>query len=337
MSNQSGFSLIEIAIGMAVIGLIASALIQAYKIYRVEHERTQERIVQEKITTALATYLQQNNRYPCPASLTQTPNTTGFGRAPATCNTGTFVTGALPVVDLNLPFDMVEDEYGNKLTYVVTAGMTDRTTFNSTMPAIALQGFALDNDGKVTTTLTTKNLPFIIVGHGPDMKGSYRTSGTAVNVACGSAADSENCDGDATFNARPYSPMANVNNANHFDDMLIYSLVQKETTLWAIAPADGGASGINIISRNTGNIGIGTDNPAAKLSVHGGDFNVEAAGAGASGNITTTGTIDIEKNAKLNAQSIDVTQDINAESEMSAGTAIKATRFCYNIDIADCN
>lgn len=332
-ASQAGFSLIELAIGVAIIGLLASAFIQLYDIYRTERANVEERVTQEKITSAMAVYLQKNGRYPCPARLDLRPQDANFGKAAATCNTTLVAQGALPVFDLNLPFEMIGDGYQNKLLYAVTGTKTNTATFNTGANEIQIRGRGRDASNTIVDT--DKTAPFIVISHGPDMKGAYRVDGTTVTVACGSAAaDSENCDGDVAFRDLPYAPLNNVNNANHFDDSVIYSLVQKETTLWVITPDD---SGVNIVSRNTGNIGIGVDNPDAKLSVRGGNLNVDAGGASASGDIITRGTIEAQTNATIRGDRVEAERNIITKDAAEAGEVIRAGRFCYNIDISACN
>lgn len=333
MKKQGGFSLIELAIGMAVVGLLISGGVSLYQSYRAEKKNADDRVAYERIGTAMATFLQQNGHYPCPAAPTLSRSNPNFGRAVTPCTATTVAQGALPVVDLGLPLSLAGDVYSNKLTYAVSSGRTNAATYNNAADAIIVQGRTRDASNALVAA--QRNLPFIIVSHGPDMKGAYAMSGSTITVPCGgSALDSENCNGDERFRNEPYASMPNMHNANHFDDSVLLSLVQRDTTLWAITP---GSEGINIVNRNAGNVGIGVNNPSAKLNVRDGELRVESAGAMGKGNINTRGDIAVTNSANASAEYINADRNIIADEAAKAGTVIRARRFCYNIDIDACD
>ena len=75
-----GFTLIEMAIVIMLLGLIIASAAPAYKLY-LNHKATEETQANiEQITAAIGAFREINGRYPCPASLTAQRNDTAYGR-----------------------------------------------------------------------------------------------------------------------------------------------------------------------------------------------------------------------------------------------------------------
>lgn len=323
--RMRGFSLVEMAMVLALAGMVLGLFLQTYKIYKQERKSTYARTVQEKITRSMASYLQTNGRLPCPARSDSVFTDADFGRAQNCSGSVPIAIGAVPVVDLNLPFDMMADAYGNKMTYAVTTALTDAATYRNAVDAVIIR----HDDG------ATKQAPFIIVSHGVDGKGAYPLNAKQVNIPCGSTAkDSENCDDDTTFADNAFSNVLSFTSASRFDDSLTYSLAQKETTLWLISP---GANGVNIANRNTGNVGIGTNLPQEKLHVRDGNLSVNAAGTAASGDIKINGQLKAEAGAVVEARDVEAGTTIYVKENAKAGKKMIARRYCTDINVEDCN
>lgn len=308
---------------MAIIGMAIGIFLQAYKIYKQEEKSVRDRTQQEKVTRSLAAYLQLNGKYPCPARADEDFASPNFGKA-GSC-AGAATVGAIPVIDLGLPFDMMADAYGNKMTYAVTTARTNKLTYPNATDAITIKR----NGG------ATKTVPFVLVSHGPDMKGAYALNGKVIGVPCGTTSkDSENCNNDTVFADDDFSQTLNYNSPDRFDDSLTYSLAQKETTLWLISPSD---NGVNIANRNTGNVGVGTNAPDAKLHVHDGDLNVDSAGnTGDAGNIISNGKIQAELGSTVSGKSVKAEDSIQAKGNAKAGRMMKARRYCVDVDVDSC-
>lgn len=330
LRDQKGLSLLQVLIGLMVFGLLAEGFMQGYRSWQNSRTDARLRTAYEKITVSLAAFVTRNGHYPCPAPLDLIPGESGFGHAVSTCGATGVAQGALPVVDLGLPMDAIADPFGSKLLYAVTAAYTNPATYTpgTTGHAITLSGTAYDN-----TVTQTQQVPFVIVSHGPDRKGAIPLTGRVSALACNArpGQDVANCDGNAAF---ANFPRGRATGAHWFDDYLTYSLVQKETTLWAIAPDGNTGAGLSIVNRNKGNVGIGTDNPSAKLNVHDGNLRVEAESG--SGNIVSTGQIDVLRGSKVNATDVEAGGNINVKDEVRSNTRIKAHRFCYGVDVGSC-
>lgn len=214
-SSQAGFTLIEIAIGLILMGLVLIPSITLYMDFKKNKDwiKTEEHIraVESKVGGFNSNY----GRYPCPASMTAVRGAANYGfelancltNAPATgtcaggiCaynNGGSVVlVGAVPFKNLNLLEEQAYDAYNMKFSYAVTLDLTDTSTFTVNGGAI---GIVSADD----TTRSALGIPdsahYIVISHGPNRAGAF--SATTVQIPCtdGSAVEQENCDADAVF------------------------------------------------------------------------------------------------------------------------------------------
>ena len=305
---QSGFTLIETAIVMIILGVLTASLIQIYNTYRTNKIERENQQIFDSVHSALSAYGVAEEEYPCPANPALPPGDFNFGKQDCSiAPVGGVLIGALPVYERNLPFKMAADVYGGKYTYAVTEALTT---------ALGAPGAIIIHD-EGGNLFTADPVPFVIVSHGPDRKGARLLNGNAAPTACGATAlDSENCNGNATFRDAEYASLDNVNNAAHYDDLISYSLARQETTLWTLSEEAGGA--MNIYNRNVARVGIGgaPTFASAKLHVQGGNVIVQEDGSGNGGNILADGIIESEA-------------DIQAQGNITADGKVQSPRFYY--------
>ena len=143
--NQKGFTLVEIALVMAIIGVITAASIRfaVPLIETANHLSTTEKM--NKVAEALALYAVENNRIPCPAvpvTTTANPFSDGFGyeqnngtaqpAAASRCGTASnALRGIVPFKTLEIPEDFIKDAWGNYFTYAVSPAFTLPTSAGS--------------------------------------------------------------------------------------------------------------------------------------------------------------------------------------------------------------
>lgn len=289
--KESGFSLIEVAIALIVISLLMTPLIYAYNIHMETKRSTITTGRVDGISSALLKFYERNGFYPTPAqpnvaqgtagfgvpaggvwpvcaatstTVCRTPNT-GFGPAPAATN-GILI-GSVPIAALGLPFKLMLDGYGNRLTYAVSENLTTMANFRDDRGAVTVR----NNAG------TDAQAHFAIVSHGKTRMGSFTLAGIKA-IACNTAtvpvpADSQNCNNDAlflsNFDGGSKTLVSEGNNTAFFDDKLAFT----NTTaygIWSYIPN----SGLDMQSRSIGNIKIGCPavgacEPVAKLDVEG--------------------------------------------------------------------
>ncbi|WP_171091285.1 type II secretion system protein [Usitatibacter rugosus] len=140
MPRQRGFTLIEIAIVIAIMGFLLVLLvgISSSLIGQQRREATRQRIT--GVETALALYVSQNQRLPCPAdgSLSPTDANLGLevrtGASPNfTCNLGGAngqANGVVPWRTIGLAEADVTDGWGTRLTYRVAGAFVGAGSMN---------------------------------------------------------------------------------------------------------------------------------------------------------------------------------------------------------------
>ncbi|MEZ0226564.1 MAG: type II secretion system protein [Alphaproteobacteria bacterium] len=242
-TGRIGFSLIEMAIVIAITGLLMAAFLQFYAI-EMEASRlevTRKRL--DELRTALTIYVASNDRLPCPASppgvgvkkdkedtvsdscaenASPPPGTEVFGTAEGKDE---IWIGVIPARDLRLSNEQVTDGWGNRFTYAVTrrltqpGGMKGNPTPTGVLKVIDSSGNdLLDAPGTGR---------YVIASHGRTGKGAWTQSGG--KKSCDrDERDGENCNGNATFMISSFALRAGE---NFYDDVAIHDDADVRGTL----------------------------------------------------------------------------------------------------------
>ncbi len=290
MKHERGLTLIEVAIGILVLGLLVAPLMSVYNVYRIDKAMTDSDGNIQVVQSALQKYVLRTGRYPLPGDRTLTAGDACFGREAAgacdvfpllpcagvarpICWTTGFkdfqapvgndrvIIGDVPFAELGLPKYFIIDGYGRRFTYAVTQALTNDMTFADDEGIIRL----LDRNNNDSQS-TNDNLHYAVISHGEDGRGAYTLSGTLAGNCAGAGDDLENCDDDGTFtdnfdtigigfNAKVTRFASMIVGADYYDDYLGFSVTTAQD-LWtrtATITSD-------VYSRNPGKIRIG---PAA--------------------------------------------------------------------------
>lgn len=289
-SNSSGFSLIEVAIALVVIGLLLVTALQMYNIYSKNKILREVRTDLQVVQTALQRYVYRYGRYPLPSPRNAAQGSSDYGREvtwPVTtnCSSAAATAGAVcithngavdtaadgdaspdyvligdvPFATLGIKYNNTIDPYGGKLIYAVTANLTQSgASYNNSWGAIEVLN---ENAAGTVFSTSPSRAHFIIVSTGPDKKGAFGISGKLIEP-CGAAAgtDQENCDLDAVFvsnqsisNSKPR--IYEAAGPNHFDDYTGY-INSTNSGIWTRVAATT-IGQIDITSTNPENIKIG--------------------------------------------------------------------------------
>ncbi|WP_435641450.1 type II secretion system protein [Micavibrio aeruginosavorus] len=220
--------------------------------------------------------------------------------------------------------NFAKDIYTTKLTYAVTR---DATRLNPTEPAGNIR--VINRNGNDATSAPVH---FVLVSHGPDMKGAYMDQSGAIGTACsGGALDVENCNNNATFRAMPFAGMGNGTDANHFDDRIEFSLngYQREKDSWRWSSGTGTQRNVVLDADDDQSMVIGT--PGAWVASTDAKLSVFAGSVAVDGNIKAEGATTLSEPAEVNATlSINAGKDIIVEDDVSKDGIATAPAYCYS-------
>lgn len=285
VQRAAGYTLVEISVVLVIISLLTAGglTLGTGMVNQAAHIDTAK--ILDQLNQSLKDYYVVNGVLPCPAPLDTAINNSAFGDevnggscAPADSipggtevfTTATVITGMIPVRTLGLSSKSASDKYGNRIVYSVTRGLTDESTFGTTLGTIRV------NDGSGNAILL--DAAFFLASPGKNHLGAYAysTGNKFSNCTTASNLDGENCDynGNAIFRDAPFN---NGNTASFFDDLTRwaprYHLTAQTTSSSSLWSADGAGADIYSVGTDgqtaTGNVGIGTDNPSERLSVKG--------------------------------------------------------------------
>lgn len=206
-SPAAGFSLIELAVVLAILALLSSGLIQGLASQRnYAGQRDAQLQLNSAIDTLLA-FAMLNGRLPCPAKATLPSSDPAAGREDCALAGGH---GVLPWVTLGLA---ESDPWGRRLSYYA------QPQFTAAVPPEAHAAFALETPGnaRIREVLSAGHdiaaeLPAVIVSHGPRGGGAYLADGRQLEG--GSSEENENADADLNYIAHPPTP--------EFDDQVAW-------------------------------------------------------------------------------------------------------------------
>ncbi len=196
-----GFTLLEMAIVMAIMGLLAGALIplaksvyESRKASDIDHQLKQAREV-------LIAWYRAKGYLPCP-DMTGAIDTIGDGTADCSAGGGTILTGKLPYSDLSFP---PTDSTGRPIRYVVMRQFTEHSSVTNSMrrtrcevlKSLPSSSIIVNDNGN------TVRVPFLVFSGGPEDRDHI-----------GGLADGDNRDGDSVYEKKPSDDL--------FDDILEY-------------------------------------------------------------------------------------------------------------------
>ena len=195
VKKVSGFSLVEMAVVLAIVALLLGGLLPTISGQIEQQRRNETRKYMDEVRDALLGYAIANKHLPC-------PDKTDDGIAEATCTTAAQQVGTLPYNDLGVNN---KDAYGKVLGYAVTIAFANSAvpfTLTSAGTLHVCTAAATPTTNPCTANLTS-NAVAVIVSHG-------------ANWATESSPDeTENTDGDTDFVSHDFVQ-------NGFDDLVVW-------------------------------------------------------------------------------------------------------------------
>ncbi len=223
-ARQTGFSLIELAVVLVIIGLLVGGGIAAVQVSTEQTRRSEQRDQFETVRAALYGFAMSRGRLPCPD--TSDPldgrEDTSNPSPPFSCDARE---GALPWADLGTGR---RDAWGYPLRYRVTtlSGGPDFADHEDTSASFEIgdQGTIDVSTSAGGGTEVADSVVAIVVSYGPQAGQVWTNDDALINCPTGGNAgfsqeEHENCDGDSDFVETGYRP-PDVDDG--FDDMMTW-------------------------------------------------------------------------------------------------------------------
>ena len=149
LKNQKGFSLIEVAILLMVIGIVVTPMVAMYNVEIAKNRVNETRASFADVKSAVNLYIAAHGRYPRPASLSAVEGDADYGEevplagphpncnaamaawfaSDGYCKAAGILIGAVPFDALGLDPEAGTDYWDNKIIYAVTTSQTDSGSF----------------------------------------------------------------------------------------------------------------------------------------------------------------------------------------------------------------
>jgi prepilin-type N-terminal cleavage/methylation domain-containing protein len=228
MNRQNGFTLVEMAVVLLIIGLLLGGLVPGISSQMEQQQTNETRKQLEEIQQALVGFTVANGRLPCPASTSSNGEESPVGGGTCTNAYDGYVPAAtLGIASVDSTTKLVTDGWGKPIRYAVAAntisGVADTLTSangmqSATMSSIAsanllnicasATGISGSNCGAASNKLTDK-APALIYSTGKN--GGYGGTGTD---------EAANLNGDRVFVSHAPAPSTATN--GEFDDIMIW-------------------------------------------------------------------------------------------------------------------
>jgi prepilin-type N-terminal cleavage/methylation domain-containing protein len=242
MRPQRGFSLIEIAVVIGIIGFLAFMITPLIGSQLSIAKIRETRAKLDPVKAAIVAFVAGNSRLPCPAVENLPSTDPQYGReaaTPGTCTGTTALTGGasrgvIPWLTLGLTPEAATDAFGRFFTYVVTTNQTSLSS--NTLPGMT-GVIAIHNATPVAAgnQINAGNLAvFALVSHGTNGYGAFNPgSGNQTPFPPSPGADeSENANtSNVAFVDKTFSDIT----GNPFDDMVLW--VTPREILAALGPS----------------------------------------------------------------------------------------------------
>ncbi len=243
--SRQGYTLLELSISLAIIGIVVAALAPAYTQEQLIRRNKELAATLDTIEQAMLSYRLKNDKLPCPAGYTDAAASASYGTsagsagsctaaasgscagaAPVLCHiTANVVSGAVPVHTLGLPDEMMYDPWGRRITYVVDQRMTAASAFTTYKPKSRTGAIEVRDEGNIARNNFTIA---ILLSHGPNGHGAYTLNGVRISESVTDTKEQSNCKCNSSAAAGTFdniyyqrsSAQSRVPSANSFDDIL---------------------------------------------------------------------------------------------------------------------
>lgn len=212
--QQFGFTLVEMAIVLIILGFLLTAFLMPLKAQRDVAFLLETQATLENAKKALIGFAQTNGRLPCPATATGTSDPNGSGVCIA-------LVGFLPGTTLGIqPTDeqgFVVDAWDNRIRYAVTGANANAFTINNEMNNLGISALAPNLRVCATSTVASCTNSINLINNAPAVIFSMGPTGATVS---GGNDENENLDNDTIFVSHTSTAVGAVN--GEFDHIVTW-------------------------------------------------------------------------------------------------------------------
>ena len=225
MKQQSGFTLVELAVVVFLIGMIATMGISALKAQLASASISATKEKQDTIKDALIAYLGRNKRLPCSDSDVTAPDgienrgATGTPTTPANTTLACDKNfGIVPYQTLGLPKSAALDGWENFFSYQVSNDTAPTANLDWTLT----NSFHAGNNGVLTvkdrSSADITNIVVVVISHGKNGMGAYTSKGTRNALPDPTAQPDEYQNTQSTTPATPEYPLKTFYNREYTEN-----------------------------------------------------------------------------------------------------------------------
>lgn len=227
--RQTGFSLVELAIVLVILGLLTGGGLVAFEAVSEQTHRSEQRRQLETVRTALYGFAMGSGRLPCPDSKAPAGMPWPDGQEDVAGGECDSAEGALPWVDLGVGR---RDAWGFPLRYRVMSTTSDEPNFADEAPDGDSATFGIGDEGALEIHTAesavdsegdvAENVVAVVVSYGSQGGQVWTATGFVCTTSASngfSADEHENSDCDRHFVDAGYRPQT-VDDG--FDDMLMW-------------------------------------------------------------------------------------------------------------------
>ena len=217
-ARARGFSLVEMALVLLIVGLLAAVFLPATNTFLDNNRRKETRAKLEALEQAMVRFVMVNRRLPCPADGALAPGNANQGLelgAAGVCNPATQINGVVPWRSLGLAQSDAMDAWSTMVTYRVWGGantLTVHTVAGTGMdmknldPAtpgavsgwLASRGFRVCNAAACPVTVPVdaaelaskvngNGVAYVLISHGANRFGGFTADGNYLGTSSGPA------------------------------------------------------------------------------------------------------------------------------------------------------
>lgn len=257
---QRGFSLLELAVVLAVLGFLAALFLPITNTLMDNNRRSETRAKLDALEASLARFVMTTRRLPCPADGALPPTDANHGRESAgtgICTSNELLNGVVPWRTLAIPQDAATDAWGSLVSYRVWAGSAtnpltpaggmDMSTLDPSSGSVVAnwlvsRGFrpcnaspcAVGSAAELASKVSGNGIAYFLISHGANKWGAFNASGNLITTANGpgpGTLENINRNGVALRTTSPadfyIDTELNDNPASYFDDIVLRPTVIK--------------------------------------------------------------------------------------------------------------